>query len=53
MRWSLIEKQPLPAEFDDVLVAVHPVVEQAQLITDRGDSVGGSVIFGLQERILV
>jgi len=44
--------EELAAEFDDVLVAFHPVVEDFEFFGDRGDGGGGGGgVFGLEEGI--
>ena len=35
------KRRQLAAEFDDELIALHPVVEHAEFVADRGDRIGG------------
>ncbi len=45
------KRRQLAAELDDELVALHPVVEHAKLVADRGDRFGGGGLLGHDERI--
>jgi len=45
------KRRQLATEFDDELVAIHPVVEHGELVANSGDRIGGGGLFRANERI--